>query len=226
MGACQTSSIEVVVLHDLPPHLTPMLTDGHGGDVRAIRCGALAGSDAVIDLERLHSDVLPGPVLCLPIDGPPAAAELAVAGLARRELDAVVAPWIVGAAPPDWWVLDLLVDYGARPALDLRRVHWHGANGLWWTTPSGPVCLPITVDDPRASTGAAGILRVAEGLRRSGPLGDWFRSAEMGREAPTVAGWTAALAAQYVHMAIAHLSLDGDRGGDPAGASFPRSVSR
>jgi hypothetical protein len=220
VAARETSPIEVVVLHDLPPDLTAMLTDGHGGHVRAVCWGALDGPDDLIDLERLQSDVLPGPVLCLPIDGPPAAAELAVAGLARRELDAVVAPWIVGAAPPDWWVLDLLVDYGARLAIDLRRVQWHGADGLWWTTPRGPVRLPITVDDPRASAGAAGILRVAEGQRRSGPLGDWFKSAELAREAPTAAGWTAALGAQYVHMAVGHLSGDGGRGREPAGVAW------
>lgn len=108
-------------------------------------------------------------------------------------------------SPLGWGVLDLAARHQAPPALDLRAIRWHRADGLWWANGDGPVHLPLPVDTPRGAAATAAVLLATAGLALESPLRRWLDAERTNRSTDGCA-WDRALCAGYVTAALAYLS--------------------
>lgn len=161
----------------------------------------------------------------LPIDGPAASIERALAGLRARLPDGGD-PWIVpqtiGSRPPSRPVLDLIRGAGFRTGVDLSAVRWLGKDGILWADGDGVTDVAVRADQPADALRASSIVRALRGFDPTTPGGMWMSEGSVGPRRASAASWALVLAAHYLEVVARRRTLQlvptsGSDGPDPTG---------
>ncbi len=191
MDVNPTQLATLLVVHHRPADLLPLLP----GAARVGLLDPITPDPSTGQLPAFE-------VLC--VDGPLRVLALVMERRPQRPQLVPLALAPGGDSPLGWEVLDLAARRHETPALDLRPIRWHGAEGLWWTNGDGPVHLPLPVDTPRGAAATAAVLLATSNLAAESPLRRWLDH-ERTHHASDGRAWDVALCAGYLTAALTHL---------------------